>query len=116
MDGTLATVFLIALNAGSGFAGHTDWRIPNAKELHSIVDYENIAPAARSPFHEAATCTGCTDVTLEACSCTDTSAYWSSSTVRGDVGQAWNLLFDSGGLNARSKTSFRRARAVRGGF
>ena len=36
-----------ALNAegGSGYAGHTDWRIPNVKELQSIVDYGEFAPA-----------------------------------------------------------------------
>ncbi len=28
-------------------AGHTDWRLPNAKELQSIVDYTRI-PACRS--------------------------------------------------------------------
>jgi hypothetical protein len=116
MDGTLVTDFLATLNAGGGFAGHTDWRIPNVRELQTIVDYENAGPAAGSPFHEPATCTGCADVTLADCSCTDASAYWSSSSVAGGLDEAWNVLFDNGGINARSKTSIRRARAVRGGL
>jgi hypothetical protein len=32
MDGTITSTFLAALNGGSGFAGHTDWRIPNRFE------------------------------------------------------------------------------------
>ena len=35
--GTADTVFLPALNAGSGFAGHTDWRLPTAAELQTIL-------------------------------------------------------------------------------
>ncbi len=33
------------LNTGSGFAGHADWRLPNAKELASIVEYCRLDPA-----------------------------------------------------------------------
>jgi hypothetical protein len=68
MDGTMVTLFLATLNGGGGFAGCTDWRIPNAKELQSIVNYEVSNPAVDPAFHQSATCTGCTDVTT--CSCT----------------------------------------------
>ncbi|MCZ2110602.1 MAG: DUF1566 domain-containing protein, partial [Dehalococcoidia bacterium] len=42
MNGTMVTEFLAALNTGSGFAGHTDWRIPNRFELESLLDLENV--------------------------------------------------------------------------
>ena len=45
MDGTITTAFLAGLNAGGGFAGHTDWRIPNVNELHSLENYENSNPS-----------------------------------------------------------------------
>lgn len=35
--GTADTVFLPALNAGGGFAGHIDWRLPTAAELQTIL-------------------------------------------------------------------------------
>src|SRR5215813_15381269 len=51
MDGTIVTSFLATLNGGSGFAGHTDWRIPNANELESIRNLENANPATYSAFN-----------------------------------------------------------------
>jgi len=49
------------------------------KELQSIVSYEVIffvpLPAVDSAFHRLATCEGCTDITLSACSCI-TSAFY----------------------------------------
>lgn len=37
-DGGAFTVFLPALNAGGGFAGHTDWRLPTNAELQTLVN------------------------------------------------------------------------------
>ena len=38
----------------TAFAGYTDWRLPNVKELQSIVNYENVIPAVSPAFN-----TGC---------------------------------------------------------
>jgi hypothetical protein len=37
-DGTAFTTFLNLLNAGIGFANHTNWRLPTVKEFLTIVD------------------------------------------------------------------------------
>src|SRR5690349_5987408 len=105
MDGDIATTFLATLNAGGGFAGHTDWRIPNVKELQSIVNYEipYPGPTGDPAFHHEATCSGCTDVTAASCSCTASSAYWSSSTDRLGGNDAWDVYFTTGAVNTFHK-------------
>ena len=111
----MVTTFLAALNAGGGFAGHTDWRIPNIKELQSIVDYEIANPSVNAAFHTSATCTGCTDVTAAACSCTAADAwYWSSPTVNSAGSSAWFITFDIGSVSAYTKGFGGHVRAVRG--
>ena len=82
------------LNEGAGFAGHTDWRIPNVKELQSIVDYGNGNPAVDAAFN-----TNCTaPCTVTTCSRTQYSApYWSSTTTAGGSATAWFVYF--GGLS-----------------
>ena len=45
LNGTAVTTFLAALNAGGGFAGHTDWRLPNLTELESIRNLGDVSPA-----------------------------------------------------------------------
>jgi hypothetical protein len=121
MDGTIVTMFLDTLNdvAGGGancFAGYCDWRIPNVKELQSIVDYEVSSPSIDPAFHQSATCTGCADVTLATCSCTSSNYHWVSTTFTDGTRSAWLVRFTFGGLFSDGKGTFRRVRAVRGGL
>jgi hypothetical protein len=109
--------WLDALNAegGTGFAGHDDWRIPNAKELLSVIDYEQSSPAVAIEW-DSAGCAACGDVTDTACSCTGSGDYWSSTTRVANTAQAWAVGFQNGDIVQRSKTSSNRVRAVRGGL
>jgi len=92
-----AFAFVAKLNEAE-FAGHTDWRMPNIKELISIVNYGARAPAVSEAFNIGCT-SGCL---LTTCSCTPASAgtfYWSSTTY-GTRSWAWRLGIYNGGLNA----------------
>ena len=115
MDGTMVTTLLATLNGGGGFAGFTDWRIPNARELQSIVDYEVVNPSVAAAFHQSVTCTGCTDVTAATCSCTQSDFYWSSTTYQFSLAGAWGVDFFDGGAGAFDKIFDFYVRAVRGG-
>jgi hypothetical protein len=122
MDGTIVTTFLDTLNdvAGGGtscFAGHCDWRIPNRKELDSILDLEVSVPSIDAVFHQAGTCAGCTDVTLATCSCTaPTAFYWSSTVLSTTPLFTWGVSFNSGRVASQLKTNVNAVRAVRGGL
>src|SRR5262245_25682172 len=85
-------VHIAGLNAGAGFAGHTDWRVPNVKELQSIVNYQNVHPSV-SPVFNSGCAPACTVLT---CSCALSSLYWSSSTYAGTPQLAWGGNFSDG--------------------
>jgi hypothetical protein len=125
MNGTMVTEFLAALNTPPCFAEHCDWRIPNVKELQSIVDYD---VPCYWPTVNAAFNTGCaSSCTVDGvggpvCSCTSSDGYWSSTTGAiqpfGEMVPfvAWYVFFGSGSVNIDPKDSHFYVRAVRGGL
>ncbi len=107
------------VNRGAGFAGYKDWRVPNVKELQSIVDYGEDDPAVDRAFNGTSCTTGgCADLRSAACSCTHLEIYWSSTTDQSDPGVAWFVEFYTGGVinNGFKGTRYYYVRAVRGGL
>ena len=113
-QGTGLTIFqwVAQLNAAA-FAGHTDWRVPNVKELQSIVDYGTFDPAVATAFNTNCS-TGCT---LTTCSCTQSGLYWSATTLAASPFFAWGVFFDQGLESFGFKVSNELyVRAVRSGL
>jgi Protein of unknown function (DUF1566) len=112
-DGTAFTVFLDTLNnkcdqgetisctknsdcqgvgnGKCGYAGHQDWRMPNVKELQSIVDYGRFQPAIDPTF-------GPTRPNSAA-----GPNYWSSTTYAQDEDFALFVNFDTGFASSDGK-------------
>jgi hypothetical protein len=102
----------VATLNSTNFAGHTDWRLPNVKELQSIVNYQNSIPA-ESPAFNTGCLSGCTS---SSCSCTQPNSYWSSTTYLPYPTNAWNVYFPDGNLFNGTKSFDFYVRAVRGGL
>jgi len=49
-EATGAWIDAVNAEGGGGFAGFSDWRLPNVRELQSIVDYGEAAPALDPSF------------------------------------------------------------------
>lgn len=73
------------------FAGHHDWRMPNIKEMLSLIDYGAHGPALPEdhPF-----------VNLDA-----GDSYWTSTTSSAHVSQAWRVTLKDGGSHRTSKAN-----------
>ena len=96
---------------GIGFAGFNDWRLPNVRELLSIIDYGRLNPAVDPAFNNNFSF-GCTVLT---CSEIFTLPYWSSTTVATVDVDAWTVDFAAGHVVAALKSEAHFVRAVRGG-
>ncbi len=112
-SGTVFTTFLATLNTVPCFAGFCDWRLPTRFELDTITNLGEVASGA--PAVDTIFDTGCVSgCDLTECSCTDTNAYWTSSTFAEDPARAWVVLFTQGAQAEYTKTSnLQSARAVR---
>jgi hypothetical protein len=96
---------------GIGFAGFNDWRLPNVRELLSIVDFGRSNPAVDPAFHNNESA-GCTVLT---CSATLVANYWSSTTLAPNPADAWTVNFFIGFDDVFLKSATLPVRAVRGG-
>jgi hypothetical protein len=81
------------------FAGHTDWRLPNRRELESLVDISINSLAIWATYFPN----------------TKPESYWSSSTLALDHSRAWYVYFYDGNVYHDEKIDTYYVRAVRGG-
>jgi hypothetical protein len=87
------------------YGGSSNWRLPNIKELQSLVDFENISPALDTS----------TFTSSEAYPTSQSGNYWSSTSYQdeGAHNDAWLVGFGNGYTDSNDKTSTLAVRCVR---
>lgn len=101
MGGFFTWTAAVAACEAKDYAGYSDWRLPNVRELMSIVDYsKDPGPAINTAAFPG----------------TRNSMYWSATTYMQNATLAWRVTFLDGGVNVDLKTLGSYVRCVRGGL
>jgi len=97
--------FVAAINAGTYDAGvtpagtYTDWRLPNVKELQSLIDFGYVFPALSNAAGTTKWSEG------DAFSGVVSNFYWSSTTFAGSTSFAWFVYLSYGSVGYGNKAS-----------
>jgi len=97
-----ATTVCTGLNAGAGYAGLTNWRVPTMHELQTLIEYGVYAPAINATAFPGSPAT------------TPAAFFWSSTAHTTVPANAWYGDFAYGGLSNTAKTTSYSLRCVSG--
>lgn len=92
-----ALVYVPVFNGEGGFAGHTDWRLPNIRELSTLVELQCVGPAINLAIFPN---TASTDV-------------WSSSPAYFHTHYSWHVDFNTGAFTYGEREKPKAVRLVR---
>lgn len=94
------------VNAGGGFAGYTDWRVPNYKEYISLTEKKCYWPSINTTFFP----------NTQAEYYYSSLPYYSSSVdVVGSLSYVWSVDFSNGSVGSTVASHVKYIRLVRGG-
>jgi len=99
----------VATLNNTNFAGHNDWRLPNVRELLSIVTYQNLLPTVAPAFDNHCS-SGCSVTT---CSCTFSGDTWTSTFEAASPSNQWFVDFQDGQVGTGLEGGSGPVRAVR---